>query len=95
MKSKRWFLVSYDVRDPKRLRRTAKLLSGYGMRVQYSLFRCFLNNREVERLRWELSLILAAEDDLVIVGLCRTCARKLSERHEDLLPKEEEVFQIV
>ncbi len=33
----RWWLVSYDVHDPKRLRKCAKHVEGYGLRVQYSV----------------------------------------------------------
>ena len=30
---KHWHLISYDVRDPKRLRKVAKMLEGYGTRI--------------------------------------------------------------
>lgn len=74
---KNWYLVAYDVRDPKRLRRTAKRLEGYGTRVQYSVFRCHLRPRELERMQWELAKILESEDDLLIIGLCRDCAQRI------------------
>jgi len=73
-------LVSYDVRDQKRLRRTAKLLQGYGARVQYSLFRCRLSDRDIERLRWELSRVLEDEDDVLFVGLCQSCIARVRAR---------------
>ena len=63
-KDKNWRLVMYDVRDPKRLRKVAKHLEGYGSRIQYSVFRCRLSERQAERLRWELTTILEEEDDL-------------------------------
>ena len=72
-KNKQWYLVAYDIRDPSRLNRTAKHLLGYGSRVQYSLFRCQLNKRQIERLHWELNKILHEEDDLLIIGLCGRC----------------------
>jgi len=71
--TKRWHLVAYDVRDPKRLRKTAKLLGGYGARVQYSMFSCYMSERQRERLRWELSRILKKNDDLLIFSICRDC----------------------
>ena len=86
-KNKRWYLISYDVRDPKRLRKTARHLEGYGARLQYSLFRCRLSKREVERLRWELGRILAKEDSLLIIGLCHHCASKVNERNNNALPE--------
>ena len=47
----KWWLVCYDVHDPDRLRKCAKHMEGYGVRVQYSVFRCWMTRREVERLR--------------------------------------------
>ena len=79
-----WHLVSYDVRDDGRLRRVARLLEGYGERLQYSLFRCRLSPVELERLRWELTRLVADEDDLLILPLCERCAdgaRSLHNRH--------------
>ena len=50
MASKQWHLVTYDVRDPKRLRQVAKVLESYGSRLQYSVFRCRLDVEMLERL---------------------------------------------
>lgn len=75
----KWNLVSYDVRDPKRLRRVAKLLEGYGERVQYSLFRVRATAERLEKLRWELSELMAVEDDLLVIPLCDRCAAKVDE----------------
>jgi CRISPR-associated protein Cas2 len=58
---KSWYLVAYDVRDGKRLRKTAKILEGYGTRIQYSLFRCFMSRKMLEHLRWDLSKILTKD----------------------------------
>ncbi len=55
MPDAKWWLVCYDVRDEKRLRQCAKHMEGYGHRIQYSMFRCWMTAREVERLRWELT----------------------------------------
>ena len=46
MTQKLWYLVAYDVRDPKRLREVAHHLEGYGERLQFSVFRCRLTERE-------------------------------------------------
>ncbi len=54
MADKSWRLVMYDVRDPKRLAKVAKIVKSYGERIQLSVFCCFLNNRQRERLRFEL-----------------------------------------
>lgn len=74
---KKWYLVAYDVRDPKRLRRTAKKLLGYGSRVQMSLFRCRLTREDLERLNWELTQILSEDDELLIIEICDRCTTKI------------------
>jgi len=71
---RKWHLVSYDVRDDARLRRVARLLEGYGDRLQFSVFRCRLGAVELERLRWELTGMVAEEDALLIVPICDRCA---------------------
>jgi CRISPR-associated protein Cas2 len=77
MTQKNWHLVAYDVRDPKRLRRVAKKLEGYGTRIQYSVFRCRLDNLTLEKLHWELNQIMEDEDDLLVMPLCADCASKV------------------
>ena len=94
-RDRRWFLIAYDVRDSKRLRRVAKHLSGYGDRLQYSIFRCRLSSRQLERLRWELGKILASEDNILIIGLCSRCARKAVGKNYDTFPEHDEIFKII
>jgi|SRR2546425_8393738 len=76
-----WYLVCYDVRDQRRLRQTHKLLKGYGTSLQYSIFRCRLNLRQLERLRWELEKMLDPEDSLMIAGLCTGCIARVVVRN--------------
>ncbi len=76
---KHWHLISYDVRDSKRLRKVAKMLEGYGTRIQYSVFRCRLDQIALEKLHWELNRIMEAEDDLLVIPLCNSCAGKVPE----------------
>ncbi|WP_017324518.1 CRISPR-associated endonuclease Cas2 [Synechococcus sp. PCC 7336] len=90
-----WYLVCYDIRDPKRWRKVFKLLKGYGESLQLSIFRCRLNLRERERLRWELEEIMAAEDSLLVVGLCNRCVERIQVCNcPEAWPVEEQGFQI-
>ena len=77
MADKHWHLISYDIRDAKRLRHVARKLEGYGERVQYSVFRCRLNNLALEKLHWELNQLMGDEDDLLVIPLCDCCAGKV------------------
>ncbi len=75
--SKNYYLICYDIRDPKRWRKAYKLLKGYGENIQFSIFRVRLNQRDREQLRWKLEQILAQEDSLLIAGLCQRCVQRI------------------
>jgi len=68
---RRWYLVTYDVRDPRRWRRVHRLVKGYGEPLQLSVFRCLLDNRDRERMVLDLLRCMEAEDSLLVIGLCR------------------------
>jgi CRISPR-associated protein Cas2 len=78
--ARNWHLVAYDVRDDVRLRRVAKLLEGYGERVQYSVFRCRLSERTRSELLWRLAKVMDPEDALLLVPLCGECRSRIVER---------------
>ena len=61
------YLVSYDVREDKRLRRVFKLMRGYGDHLQYSVFRCELSERERIELMEKLTKIIKHDEDQVLL----------------------------
>jgi len=68
--ARRRFLIAYDVRDPKRLRRVCKVTEKYGYRLQYSVFVCDLNPTELLHAKEEIERsMLMTEDSVVIVDL--------------------------
>ena len=71
------YLVAYDVSNPKRLSKVAKLLEDFGTRVQYSLFECRLEPDAFHML-WEelVGLLDETEDRLVAYCLDQKNARK-------------------
>lgn len=67
---RRCYLVCYDIREPKRLRRTHKLMKAYGEAWQYSVFYCTL--KPIDRVRLENALrevVNLKEDQVLIVDL--------------------------
>ena len=54
MQGVRWWLVCYDVHDPKRLRKVATACEDFGVRYQYSVFLCRLSATDFVRLRARL-----------------------------------------
>jgi len=63
------YLVSYDIRDPKRLRLVAKNMEAFGSRLQYSVFVSDLSLRELVDLKGALRGILEPVDSVMIVPL--------------------------
>ena len=58
-------LVVYDISDTKRRTKLSKFLEGYGRRVQFSVFECFLSLDEMKRLHGEvLGRVKPKEDNV-------------------------------
>ncbi|MCC6646195.1 MAG: CRISPR-associated endonuclease Cas2 [Polyangiaceae bacterium] len=60
------YLVTYDISDPKRLRRVFVILQGAGDHLQLSVFRCELNRRELVELRGKLTDAIHHGEDQVL-----------------------------
>lgn len=71
------YLIAYDIADDQRREDVATLLSGYGPRVQLSVFECELpNSRDAAKLRGKLrELIDPVEDQVRIYSLDQVAAR--------------------
>lgn len=82
MGDRRWRLVCYDIRDPVRYRKVYKIVTGHGRRLQYSIFRCRLDDAEVERLRWRLAEVMDPSDSLLILDLCSGCAARVVAKNQ-------------
>jgi CRISPR-associated protein Cas2 len=60
------YLVSYDICDPKRLRRVARALEGFGVRLQYSVFECPLDDMRMAMLKAAVHPLLKHDEDQVL-----------------------------
>jgi len=74
---KHWHLVCYDIRNPKRWAKVYKKLKGRGEHLQYSIFRVHMNKTQLEALRFDLRKAMDAEDDLMIIQMCDSCAQRV------------------
>jgi len=64
------YLVSYDIRDDKRLRAVHKTMKAYGWSMQYSVFICDLDEMELTGLRTDLAdRIHHTIDSIAIIDL--------------------------
>lgn len=70
-------VVAYDISSPKRLARVAKVCEKYGVRVQYSLFECRMEEDDFLFFWAELlSEIDESEDRLVAYKIDARCAKE-------------------
>ena len=60
------YLVCYDICDDKRLRRVAEICSDFGVRLQYSVFECDLDDSEKIVLNGKLEEVIDASEDQVL-----------------------------
>jgi len=64
---RRCYLVCYDIRDPKRLRRVHKVLKGYGEAWQFSVFFCVLKDIDRVRLQTDLEEQMNQKEDQAMI----------------------------
>lgn len=61
------YLVCYDIRDDKRLCKVARVMLGFGDRVQYSVFRCMMGDKERAVLRSKVEHVMSMSEDHVLI----------------------------
>ncbi len=75
--SNSYVVVAYDIPDDRRRTRLARLLSGYGERVQRSVFECELRESEYEELLERLRRVWREGDSIRVYRLTREGARRI------------------
>lgn len=70
-------VVAYDISDPKRLARTARVCEDFGVRVQYSVFECRLEEAEFTEFWLRLLAEIDEDEDRVVAyKIDARCARE-------------------
>ena len=63
------YLVCYDIANDRRLQRTFKVCKNHGTHLQFSVFECDLNPRELIHFQRELKAVIKHDEDQVIFVL--------------------------
>lgn len=72
------YMICYDITDSKRLRKTAKVLENYGIRIQKSFFQCEISKGMLDRLiKNILDSVDISKDKLYIYPLCNGCLKNV------------------
>ena len=89
-------LLAYDISDQKRLAKVARICEDYGVRVQYSLFECWLEDDRFGLLWDKLSgLIDPGQDRLAAYSLDAAAARRREFAGDSMVATQPAVCYIV
>lgn len=64
--SRHTYLVCYDIANDKRLRKVFQACKNHGTHLQFSVFECDLNPRELVQLQRELKTLIKQDEDQVL-----------------------------
>jgi CRISPR-associated protein Cas2 len=71
-------VVAYDISDNRRRTRLFKLMKGYGVHTQFSVFECDLTDIQYARMLVGISeLVLPDEDNIKVYQVCKSCLRSM------------------
>ena len=88
------YVIAYDIPNDRRRTKIHKLLCGFGEWTQFSLFECFLSQKENLILREKLDqLVEADEDSIRFYPLCANCLARV-ETIGSTQPSEPTIFVV-
>jgi len=75
--SQQFIVVVYDISNDKRRTRLHNVLMDYGTPVQYSVFECLLEAKELNKMRQAIERVIRPRQDRVrYYHLCQQCLSK-------------------
>ncbi|MFZ5916078.1 MAG: CRISPR-associated endonuclease Cas2 [Chloroflexota bacterium] len=73
-----FYVVAYDIPNDRRRTKVHKILCGFGQWTQFSLFECYLSEKERLTLQAKLDKVLdEAQDRVRFYALCEACLKKV------------------
>jgi len=91
-----YVVISYDISDPKRLYKIAKIMKNYATRVLYSVFEGELTWSQEQGMRREVARVLDVEEDSVrYYHLCNRCKERILTNGVKVSVQEEKDFEII
>lgn len=69
------YLVSYDIADDKDRNKVSDILSGYGSRVQYSVFECIFEKNDIKTATEKIIPFVKGSDSIRFYFLCKDCLK--------------------
>ncbi len=73
-----FYVISYDIPDNQRRNQLAKVLKGFGSRVQYSVFEAHLTRSQFEQMKQAVNRVIDPDEDAVrYYALCSACVGRI------------------
>lgn len=92
---KQFVVVAYDIPSDRRRGRLHNTLLDYGTPVQYSVFECLLEEKELERMKRSVRRIIRPRLDHVrYYYLCAACQKRVETTVGREVVSEEEVLVV-
>jgi len=89
-------IVAYDIADPRRLSKVAKLLKDYGLRVQKSIFEVNVDGRRFFEMKERVEEIIEeSEDGVKYFPLCEKCAGTVEIIGQGIFVDPDEEFHVL
>ena len=89
------YLLIYDIRDDKRLRKIAKVMEEYGVRVQKSVFEMEATENTLKLLKKRVQKIIKEEDYVVYFKLCEKDWQKREKYGKRVFVEDAKDFEIL
>ncbi|MFZ3115007.1 MAG: CRISPR-associated endonuclease Cas2 [Syntrophales bacterium] len=90
---KMFYVVSYDIPDDRRRIHVAKTLLDFGVRVQYSVFECIMDNNARQELLQRLAKIIVADEDKIrVYALCARCEGGIAVLGSGEVTKDKDIY---
>ena len=71
------YVISYDICNTKRRNKISKILLDYGIRVQYSVFECDINKKQITEIKAKIMEVIDKKKDKVnVYYLCHNCYKR-------------------
>ena len=89
-------LIVYDISNDKRRTKLHTILLNYGTPVQYSVFECHLNKKNLSKLKSAIAKVIRKRKDNVrYYFLCSECANKIEASRKEEVGKSKPLQTIV
>ena len=89
-------IVAYDIADPRRLNKVAKVIKDYGIRVQKSIFEVAVNNNLFLEMKSRIEdIIEPTADGVKYFPLCEKCAGTVEIIGQEIFIDPDEEFYVL